>query len=95
MPKNKILKTMMLEEQGTMENIDHYLYTFSDKDIIDVIVNQEDWTAEEVLIAQQISKQRNLQFKAEEVFELRTRKRLEREKEKQRKSEAKNDKTAG
>jgi len=46
---------------------DHYLYTFSDKDIIDVIANPIDWSAEEYAIAQKIFKQRNLKASAEEI----------------------------
>jgi len=44
---------------------DHYMYSFSDNDIIDVVVNPEDWTKEEHILAQEILKQRNLKPTAE------------------------------
>ena len=37
-----------------------YMYSLSDIDIIDVIVNQEGWTEEELILAKEISEQRNL-----------------------------------
>ena len=51
----------------------HYLYTFSDNDIIDVVVNPEEWTDEEIELAREIAAQRNLQFTAEAVKSTRTR----------------------
>jgi len=60
---------------------DHFLYTFSDNDIIDVIVNPEDWTAEEVAIADKILKQRNIKPSAELIKSLRKEKIIESKKE--------------
>jgi hypothetical protein len=48
----------------TAEN-DHYMYSLSDNDIIDVVVNPEDWSKEEQVLAQEIFKQRNLKPTAE------------------------------
>lgn len=52
-----------------VENIDdsHYLFTFSDKDIVDVIANPNDWTIEEQNIAKQIIKRRGLNVSAEDI----------------------------
>jgi hypothetical protein len=44
---------------------DHYLYSFSDNDILDVITNPGDWTEFEVNLAKNISKQRGLKPEAE------------------------------
>ena len=46
---------------------DHYMYSLSDNDIIDAIVNPEDWTKEEHVLAQVIFKQRNLKPTAETI----------------------------
>lgn len=43
---------------------DHYMYSLSDNDIIDAVVNPEDWTKEENMLAQEIFKQRNLKATA-------------------------------
>ena len=43
---------------------DHYLYTFSDEDIIEVIANPEDWAELEVTLAKQIANQRDLKITA-------------------------------
>ena len=43
---------------------DHYLYTFTDKDILDIIANQNDWTKAEVKLALEIAKQRNIELSA-------------------------------
>lgn len=53
---------------------DHYLHSFSDNDIIDVIVNQDDWTPNEVELAKKISNQRNLKPTAELIKALRNEK---------------------
>lgn len=39
---------------------DNYMYSLSDNDIIDAVVNPEEWTNEEHLIAKEIMKQRKL-----------------------------------
>jgi len=46
---------------------DHYLYSFSDNDIMDIIINPEGWTEEEVTLAKEIAKQRDLKPKVELV----------------------------
>lgn len=46
---------------------DHYMYSLSDNDIIDAVVNPEDWTKEEHILAQEIFKQRNLKPTAETI----------------------------
>lgn len=46
---------------------DHYLYSFSDNDIMEIVTNPEEWTSEEVELAKKILKQRNLQLTAEIV----------------------------
>jgi hypothetical protein len=51
-------KTNLLYRSNTYQtdensSVDHYLYTFSDNDIIDVIANPEEWTELEVGIAKQ------------------------------------------
>ncbi len=43
------------------------MYSLSDNDIIDAIVNPEDWTKEEHVLAQEIFKQRNLKPTAETI----------------------------
>jgi len=54
-------------DKPDIQNEDHYLYTFSDKDIIDVVANPSDWSTDEYVIAQKIFKQRNLKASAEEI----------------------------
>jgi len=56
---------------------DHYLYTFSDKDIIDVIANPDEWTKDEQSIAGQIVKQRGLSISAEDIKSARSKKIIE------------------
>ena len=53
-------------------NMEHYLYSFSDNDIVDVLVNREDWTKEDFDLAQQISKERGLKPTAELIKTLRS-----------------------
>jgi len=50
---------------------DHYMYSLSDNDIIDVVVNPDGWTEEELILAKEISKQRNLKPTAELIKSLR------------------------
>ncbi|MDR1679939.1 MAG: hypothetical protein LBR81_09235 [Prevotellaceae bacterium] len=50
---------------------EHYLYSFSDSDIMDIIVNPEEWTEEELALAKKISKERHLQLTEEVVKSLR------------------------
>lgn len=46
---------------------EHYLYSFEDKDIIDVIANQSDWTKEEVKLAMKIASERKLDLSAQSI----------------------------
>jgi hypothetical protein len=46
---------------------EHYLYSFADKDIIDVIANQSDWTKEEVKLAMKIANERKLDLSAQSI----------------------------
>ena len=52
----------------------HYLYSFSDHDIIDVLANPTDWTNEEQSIANLILKKRGLKITAEDIRQARTNK---------------------
>lgn len=52
---------------GESPENDHYMYSLSNNDIIDAVVNPEDWTKEEQTLAQEIFKQRNLKPTAEEI----------------------------
>jgi hypothetical protein len=45
--------------------VDHYLYTFSDSDLIDIIINPTDWTVKEQNLAESIIKQRGIVITAE------------------------------
>ena len=59
-------KVDTLNQKGSEALVnDHYMYTLSDKDIIDAVVNPDDWTKEEHILAQEIFKQRKLQPTAE------------------------------
>jgi len=66
----KQLSTQTVEEAA--EN--HYLFSFSDRDIIDVIANPTDWTKEEQIIANQIIKERGLIITAEDILKARNKK---------------------
>ena len=44
---------------------EHYMYSLSDEDIIDAVVNPEEWTNEESILANEIMKQRNIKPTAE------------------------------
>lgn len=48
-------------------NGDHFLYTFQDSDLVDVIANPEDWSPEEQEIARRIIRERNLRFTPDEI----------------------------
>ena len=50
---------------------DHFMYSLSDIDILDVILNPEEWTKEEISLANVISKQRNLKLTTEIIKSLR------------------------
>jgi len=53
------------EDDSVSIGEDHYLYTFSDSDIIDVIANQSEWSKEEIKLANEIALQRKLDLSAE------------------------------
>ena len=52
----------------------HYLFSFSDTDIIDVVANPTDWTKEEQSIANQIIKHRGLIITPEDIQKARNKK---------------------
>jgi len=52
----------------------HYLFSFSDTDIIDVVANPTDWTKEEQSIANQIIKHRGLVITPEDIQTARNKK---------------------
>lgn len=55
-------------KQEAIESSDeYYLYSFADKDIVDIIANQDGWSRADVHIAMQIAKQRNLDLSAESI----------------------------
>jgi hypothetical protein len=49
---------------------EHYMYSLSDNDIIDVVVNPNDWTQEERDLAQEILKKREIKLTAEIISSL-------------------------
>ncbi len=93
-PKPLILKI----REEDMEKVDgllfdisvesEYLYSFSDKDIIDIIANPNDWTAYEIRLATRISKQRKLKIEAKDIRSART-ERKEEKKTEERNSDTK------
>ena len=46
---------------------EHYLYSFADKDILDIIANQTEWTKEEVKLALKIANERKLDLSAQSI----------------------------
>jgi len=68
----------------TAINDGHFMYTLSDNDIIDVIVNPEEWTEREIKLAKQIAEDRSLKPTAELIKSLRKTKHIE-DSEKERK----------
>lgn len=56
-----------LENEVKQITDEHYLYSFADKDILDIIANQNDWTKEEVKLALKIAKDRNLDLSAQSI----------------------------
>ena len=61
----------------TAINNGHFMYTLSDNDIIDVIVNPEDWKEGEIKLAKEIAEERELKPTAELITSLRKEKRRE------------------
>lgn len=66
-----LLYTSQNDQTEDNSNDDHYLYSFSDNDIIDVIANPTEWNEFEVDLAKQISKTRGLKPTAELIKTLR------------------------
>ncbi|MCF8298772.1 MAG: hypothetical protein K9J13_14585 [Saprospiraceae bacterium] len=50
------------------KTVDHYLYTFSDADIVDIIANPDEWNNLEVEIANKIIKDRKIELSAEIIL---------------------------
>jgi len=69
---SKVNLLYRIKENEEYENYkNHFLYTFSDEDIIDVVVNQSDWSSLEIRIANRIAKERDLKFTPDLVKSLR------------------------
>lgn len=62
--KEKVDKLNYIVTESSPKN-NHYMYSLSDNDIIDVVVNPEGWTKEEHILAKEIFKQRNLKANVE------------------------------
>lgn len=58
-------KQLKKEVSETTE--DHYLYSFADNDILDLIANQGEWTKAEIALALKIAKERNIELSAEKI----------------------------
>ncbi len=56
-----------LDNEVKLITHEHYLYSFADKDILDVIANQVDWTKEEVKLAMKIANERKLDLTATSI----------------------------
>jgi hypothetical protein len=56
-----------LDNEVKLVTHEHYLYSFADKDILDVIANQKDWTKEEVKLAIKIAHERNIDLSAQSI----------------------------
>lgn len=63
--KDKVDKLNQRNAEALMN--DHYMYSLSDNDIIDAVVNPDDWTKEEHILAKEILKQRNLKPTADVI----------------------------
>jgi hypothetical protein len=63
--KDKVDKLNQRSEDTPVN--DHYMYSLSDNDIIDAVVNPGDWTKDEHVLAKEIFKQRNLKPTAETI----------------------------
>lgn len=60
------VKKLLADHSFNIENV-HFLYSFSDTDIIDVIANPNEWTIEEQRIAQQIVGERGIKISADDI----------------------------
>ena len=69
---NALNKPVAQNAEEIAEN--HYLFSFSDTDIIDVVANPTDWTKEEQYIANQIIKHRGLIITPEDIQTARNKK---------------------
>lgn len=56
-----------LDNEVKLITHEHYLYSFVDKDILDVIANQKDWTKEEVKLAINIAIERKIELSASAI----------------------------
>ena len=64
---NILTPIKIVKDENSNEINDNYLYTFSDIDLIDVISNPLEWTAEEVKLANQIIKEKGIKPTAEQI----------------------------
>jgi len=60
---NSIIKLERIKEILTNDAPEHYLYTFSDEDIVDAIKNPHEYSADELKIAEHIAAERGLKTK--------------------------------
>ena len=65
------------DNKAMAENLDHYLYTFSDKDIKGILITPSKWKSLEVKIAQKIANERGIQITADEVQKSRSKEKSE------------------
>ncbi|MDR0811563.1 MAG: hypothetical protein LBN23_04760 [Paludibacter sp.] len=63
------------------ENYEHFLYSFSDDDIVDVIANPDDWTETEIVLANNIAQRRRIELNADKIRTARANYQLEKAKE--------------
>ncbi len=68
--KSKLLLNEYDEKKISELGKSHYLYTFSDKDIIDITANPEDWTNAEIKLAKQIITERQLNITEDSIQNL-------------------------
>ena len=50
----------LIEQDNETASVEHFLYTFSDEDLVDVIKNSKEWTQEEAEIAKKIIIERGI-----------------------------------
>lgn len=56
-----------LDNEVKLTTHEHYMFSFADNDILNVIANQNEWTREEVKLAMKIANERNLDLSAQSI----------------------------
>jgi len=74
------VKELIIQSKTIDEN--HYINRFSDNDLVDVVANPENWTDEEVDLAQDIIRQRDIKITADVINIVRKNYRLKNKEEK-------------